>query len=74
MEVCVVAVVVEYAAHDCAILSRQGFREEYNRVCVCEEIRVIMSVLDGLYLPVFLSTFGDESLLSWCVVLGLLCV
>ena len=28
---------------------------------VCEEIRVIMSVLDGLCLPVFLSILGDES-------------
>ena len=28
---------------------------------VYEEIRVIMSVLDGLFLPVFLSILGDES-------------
>ena len=28
---------------------------------VCEEIRVIMSVLDGLCLPVFLNILGDES-------------
>ena len=34
MEVCVVAVVVEYAAQGCTILGRRGFREENNKECV----------------------------------------
>ena len=34
MKVCVVAVVVEYTAQGCTLLSRRGFHEEKNRECV----------------------------------------
>ena len=53
MEVCVVAVVVEYAAHGCTILDQRGFMRKRIEG-VCEEIRVTMSGLDGLCLPIFL--------------------
>ena len=38
-----------------------GFSVRKRIEGVCEEIRVMMSVLDGLCLPVFFSIMGDES-------------
>ena len=55
-----VAVVVEYAAKECTILGRRGFREEKNRGCVRGNKGDNVSVGWAVSAR-FLSILGDES-------------